>query len=49
MYRECLSPVLAIHGDKDKYGSRAFAKFIKGKTGGIPEMHILQDMRTFAS
>lgn len=38
-----LCPVLAIHGDKDEYGSRAFAEFIAGRAGGISEMLIIED------
>lgn len=38
-----LCPVLAIHGDKDEYGSKAFAEFIEGRTGGISEMLIIKD------
>ncbi|MDY0164561.1 four helix bundle suffix domain-containing protein [Desulfobotulus sp.] len=34
-------PVLAIHGDQDEYGSRAFPEFIAKKSGGISKMRIL--------
>lgn len=36
-------PVLAMHGDQDEYGSKAFPKFISGKVGGDSEMIILKD------
>lgn len=38
-----ICPVLAIHGDKDEYGSKAFPEFIAGKSGGVSEIMILQD------
>lgn len=36
-------PVLAIHGDKDEYGSKAFMEFIAGNTSGYGEMVLLED------
>jgi mutator protein MutT len=36
-------PVLAIHGDNDAYGSKAFPEFISGKTGGESEMLIVKN------
>jgi pimeloyl-ACP methyl ester carboxylesterase len=36
-------PVLAIHGDRDEYGSRAFPEFISGRAGGVSEMRIIKD------
>jgi len=36
-------PLLAVHGEDDEYGSRAFAEFIAGRAGGISEMLILKN------
>lgn len=36
-------PVLAIHGDRDEYGSRAFPEFIAGRAGGVSELMMLHD------
>lgn len=36
-------PVLAIHGDNDEYGSRAFPEFISARTGGDASMLIIKD------
>lgn len=36
-------PVLAIHGDKDEYGSKAFPEFIAGKTCGVSQKLILKN------
>lgn len=36
-------PVLAIHGDKDEFGSSAFPEFIAGKTGGVSKMLIFEN------
>lgn len=36
-------PVLAIHGDKDEYGSKAFPEFISTKTLGKSEMVLLEN------
>jgi pimeloyl-ACP methyl ester carboxylesterase len=36
-------PVLAIHGDRDEYGSRAFAESIAGKAKGPSTLLILED------
>jgi len=36
------SPVLAIHGDQDEYGSVQFARRITGKAGGPSELAILE-------
>ncbi|MEM9102377.1 MAG: alpha/beta hydrolase [Pseudomonadota bacterium] len=36
-------PVLAIHGDKDEYGSNAFPEIIASKTQGPQEKAILKD------
>lgn len=36
-------PVLAIHGDRDEYGSEAFPEYIAGKAGGVSEMAIIRD------
>jgi len=38
-----MCPVLAIHGDKDEYGSNAFPEFIAGKAGGVSEKLIIHD------
>ena len=42
---DCISkvkcPLLAIHGDNDEYGSKAFPEFISGKSGGESQMMIL--------
>lgn len=35
-------PVLAIHGDHDEYGSRAFAEYIAGNAGGVSECLVLE-------
>jgi pimeloyl-ACP methyl ester carboxylesterase len=40
-------PVLAIHGDKDEYGSKSFPEFISGKVGGESEMAILKNCGHF--
>ena len=36
-------PVLAIHGDRDEYGSKAFPEFISTRTGSNAEMLIIKD------
>ena len=36
-------PVLAIHGDRDEYGSKAFSEFISTHTGGKASMLIIKD------
>lgn len=36
-------PVLAIHGDKDEYGSKAFPEFISGHSSGPSQMVMLSD------
>lgn len=36
-------PVLAIHGDRDEYGSKAFPEFIAGRAGGVSEMVMLRN------
>lgn len=36
-------PVLAIHGENDKYGSIAFPRFIAGKVAGFSELLVLRD------
>ena len=36
-------PLLAIHGDKDEFGSLAFPEFISKKAGGESEMVILEN------
>ncbi|MDA8137953.1 MAG: alpha/beta hydrolase [Desulfobacteraceae bacterium] len=36
-----ICPVLAIHGDRDEYGSTAFPEFIAGKAGGVSELLVL--------
>ncbi|ACL06886.1 alpha/beta hydrolase fold protein [Desulfatibacillum aliphaticivorans] len=41
--KKVFCPVLAIHGDKDEYGSRAFPEFIAGKAAGPSQMPILKD------
>jgi pimeloyl-ACP methyl ester carboxylesterase len=45
--RNCIGsvncPVLAIHGENDEYGSRAFPEFISGQTGGYGKSLILED------
>ena len=40
-------PVLAIHGDKDEYGSVAFPEFISSRSGGKAEMLILENCGHF--
>jgi pimeloyl-ACP methyl ester carboxylesterase len=37
------APVLAIHGERDEYGSRAFAEYIAGKAGGASELLVLPE------
>lgn len=45
--KECISnvnsPVLAIHGDKDEYGSSAFPTFIKENVSGYSDMSIIKN------
>ena len=41
-------PVLAIHGDKDEYGSVAFPEFISSRSGGESEMLILEGCGHFS-
>ncbi|QLY25760.1 alpha/beta fold hydrolase [Bdellovibrio sp. KM01] len=36
-------PVMAIHGDRDEYGSRKFPEMISELAGGVSEMHLLKD------
>jgi len=36
-------PVLAIHGERDEYGSKRFPEFICEKVSGYSEMHLLPD------
>ena len=36
-------PVLAIHGDRDEYGSTRFPEFIRDRAGGPAELAILPD------
>lgn len=36
-------PVLAIHGDRDEYGSSAFPRFISERSGGSSSMLIIKD------
>lgn len=36
-------PVMAIHGDRDEYGSHKFPEMISELTGGESEMHLLKD------
>ena len=35
-------PVLAIHGDKDEYGSVAFAEYIVGNSAGVSKVRIIK-------
>jgi len=41
--RDVKCPVLAIHGDKDEYGSSAFPKFIAENAGGPASMLMIED------
>lgn len=36
-------PVLAIHGDRDEYGSSAFPRFISERSGGSSSMLIIKN------
>jgi len=36
-------PVMAVHGDRDEYGSNAFPEFITSRSSGESEMHIFKD------
>lgn len=40
---EVTCPVLALHGDRDEYGSAAFPKFIAERSGGKGTMKIITD------
>ena len=40
---DVVCPVLAMHGDNDEYGSRAFPEFIANKVAGVSEMLLFRD------